>query len=115
MHNVDRTRRVGELMRRELAILIREMDDQRVAMTSVTAVKVTRDLRRAIVYISAIRDADREALAEGLNLAAGHLRHQLSRTLDLRRTPSLHFIYDDTIEHGVELSRLIDSLLGKER
>ncbi|MEA3291760.1 MAG: 30S ribosome-binding factor RbfA [Pseudomonadota bacterium] len=113
MQEVDRTRRVGELLRRELSTLIsREMDDQRVAMTSITGVKVSKDLRQATVYVSSVQDGDldHKALEQGLNHAAGYLRHLLSQNLDLRRTPALHFVYDDTIQHGVELTHLIDSL-----
>ena len=115
MDEVDRTRRVGELLRRELSTLIsREMDDQRAAMTSITGVKISRDLRQATVYVSSVKDkeADHHALVQCLNHAAGYLRHLVSQQLNMRRTPELHFVYDDTIQHGMELTRLIDSLSG---
>ncbi len=115
MYEVDRTRRVSELIKRELTTLIsRELDDQRVKMTTVTAVTVSRDLKRSTVYVSSIGDTDPEIAVEVLNKASGYLRRLLGKQLSMRTTPALHFKHDDTIKHGLELSNLIDELVKKD-
>lgn len=119
MHEVDRTRRVSELLRRELATLIaREVNDNRIRNVSINGVRVSRDLKNATVYFSQM-DSAGDAGGDGrkqpsaeqlLNRAAGFLRHLLSQHAELRVTPSLRFKYDDSIEKGVEMSNLIDRL-----
>lgn len=102
--------RVSELIRRELAIIIaREMDDPRVSFVSVTAVDVSRDLRNAKVYVTQIDTAAGAPLdVRTLQKAAGFLRKQLADALSLKSIPALTFVYDNSIERGVDLSRLIE-------
>ncbi len=123
---IDRTRRVAELIRRELsALLTREMDDQRFRMLSITAVTVSKDLKQASVYVSCIGGAgtkpsesaeaarapvDHVQIEQALNHASKYLRHLLSQKITIRTTPALRFIYDHSIRQGVEMTRLIDSL-----
>lgn len=106
----SRMQRVSELIRRELAIIIaREMDDPRVTFVSVTAVDVSRDLRNAKVYVTQIDTAaDAPLDVRALQKAAGFLRKQLADALSLKSIPALTFVYDDSIERGVDLSRLIE-------
>ena len=106
----SRTQRVSELIRRELAgIITREMDDPRVRFLSITAVDVSKVLRNAKVYVTQIKtDSAHEIDVKSLQKAAGFLRRQLARVVGLKTVPSLRFVYDSSIERGVELSQLID-------
>ena len=112
MQGVDRTRRVAELIRRALADIIRDqLPDHGLGLLSITATEVTRDLSRATVFISLLgEEEDQERVTKILNEESSALRHELSRTLNLRHTPEIEFRYDFSIERGVRLSRLIDDL-----
>ncbi|MDA0190990.1 MAG: 30S ribosome-binding factor RbfA [Proteobacteria bacterium] len=102
--------RVSEQIRRELAEIIRgELKDPRVGMISLTDVEVTPDYAHARVYFSTL--AGSEHLAEvlaGLQKAAGFLRRELGRRIRIHTTPQLHFVFDQSLERGADLSRLID-------
>ena len=110
MQGVDRTRRVAELIRRALADIIRDrLPDRGLGLLSITATEVTRDLSRATVFISLLgEEEDQERATKILNEESSALRHELSRTLNLRHTPEIKFRYDLSIERGARLSRLID-------
>ena len=112
MQGVDRTRRVAELIRRALADIIRDqLPDHGLGLLSITATEVTRDLSRATVFISLLgEEEDQERVTKTLNEESRALRHELSRTLNLRHTPEIKFRYDLSIERGARLSRLIDDL-----
>ena len=112
MQGVDRTRRVAELIRRALADIIRDrLPDRGLGLLSITATEVTRDLSRATVFISLLgEEEDQERATKILNEESSALRHELSRTLNLRHTPEIEFRYDFSIERGARLSRLIDDL-----
>ena len=112
MQGVDRTRRVAELIRRALADIIRDqLPDHGLGLLSITATEVTRDLSRATVFISLLgEEEDQERVTKILNEESSALRHELSRTLNLRHTPEIKFRYDLSIERGARLSRLIDDL-----
>jgi len=106
----SRTRRIAELLQRELAVLIaRELNDPRLSKVTLTGVDVAPDLSHAKVYItqlSGVRNA-RATLAV-LNGATGFLRHILRRRIDLRVIPGLRFLYDESVERGAEIARLIE-------
>jgi ribosome-binding factor A len=107
----SRTRRIGEQIRRDLAQLIRdEVRDPRMAMVSITGVKVTRDLAHAKVYVTILGDpAERGVLVANLNQVAPMLRHELGRKMYIRTVPRLEFVYDEVVEQGARLSALIDA------
>ena len=118
--DIDRTRRVGELIQRELALIINsELSDPRIGLVTLTGVELTRDLKQAKVFVtelsghSASASAHRE-LIEALTRASGYLKRLLSQKLDLRTTPKLVFIYDKSVEHGLKLSQLIDEARKKD-
>ncbi|RMG28201.1 MAG: 30S ribosome-binding factor RbfA [Gammaproteobacteria bacterium] len=112
-----RTRRVGELLQRELAVLIRDrLKDPDVGMVTLSDVEVSRDLAHAKVYYTVLGDTQvRERTQAALERAAGFLRRELGRMLHLRVIPQLHFVHDDTMERGNRVSALIDQALGKSR
>ncbi len=107
----ERMRRVNESVREVVAGGIGELKDPRIGMVTVTGVRVTPDLREATVYVSALGNQRkrREAL-EGLASAHGVLQARINRELSLRRTPHLTFAYDDAVERGVRMTKLIDDL-----
>lgn len=111
-NSIKNTRINGEVQR-ELSVLIsRELKDPRInPMTSVVAVEVAPDLKRAKVYISVLGDEEsrRDTLA-GLKSAAPFMRGQLAKSINLRNTPELLFVMDQSIEYGVHMSKLIDDV-----
>lgn len=112
----SRTLRVADQIQRELAVLIQqEIMDPRIGMITVTGVEITRDYAYAKVFYTTLGGAeDTQVAAEGLKRAAGFLRSQLANKIRLRVTPQLQFVYDESIERGVKLSKLIDEAVGKE-
>ncbi|MGD8782889.1 MAG: 30S ribosome-binding factor RbfA [Thioalkalispiraceae bacterium] len=113
----ERTRRVGEQLQRELAMLIQqEIMDPRVGMITVSAVEVSKDLAHAKVFITALNeDQAHQQTIDALQHAAGFLQHELGKRLKLRTIPRLKFVYDESIERGSNLSALIDSALAQDQ
>ncbi len=110
----SRALRIAEQVQRELAELIRlELKDPRVGMVTLTDVEVSADYAHAKIFFTTLGTSDQIAAASaGLNHAAGFLRHELGQRVKLRGIPQLHFIYDESVERGVRLSRLIDEAVG---
>jgi ribosome-binding factor A len=107
----NRTERVGEMIQRKLAQIIQqEIQDPRLTdLITISGVKVTKDLGHAKVYFT-VFNSDPTVTTTILNTAASFLRSALARTNTLRTVPQLHFVYDESIEYGKRLSRLIDEL-----
>ena len=108
--------RVNEAVRQELSMLIsREVKDPRVdMMTSVTRVIVATDLKTCKVYISVLgTEEEKEAAFEGLKRAEGFLRSRLARTVNLRNTPELKFMRDESLEYGSKMSKMIDEVIAE--
>lgn len=102
----NRIGRINEEIQRELAALIPMVKDPRVAdagMVSVTAVETTPDLKYAKIYVSALNKDNTPQLLKGLKSAAGWLRRELGRALNLRNTPELSFVRDDSIDKGAHI------------
>lgn len=111
-NSIKNTRVNGEVQR-VLAETIRAgLKDPRVSpLTSVVAVEVAPDLANAKVWISVLGNEDaQQATIKGLKNAEGYLRNQLAKTINLRHTPELHFILDQSIEYGVHMSHLINEV-----
>src|SRR5471032_624210 len=109
-------KRLGEQIQRDLTELLRrEVKDERIGNVTITAVNVSGDLRTARVYYLVFgKDGPDPKVQQGLTSAAGFLRNALSKALMIRYTPTLSFELDATIEHGVRLTQLIDSLKKPE-
>ena len=104
----NRIGRINEEIQRELASLIPTVKDPRVTgMISVTAVDTTPELKYAKIYISVLDKSDCEQVLKGLKSAAGYLRRELGHTLNLRSTPELTFIRDDSIDHGAHILEML--------
>ena len=114
-NSIKNTRINGEVQR-ELSNIIRELKDPRVGiMTSVTAVEVTPDLKYCKAYISVLGDDETKAeTLAGLKSAAGFIRRELARTVNLRNTPEIKFIMDESLEYGMRMSKLIDDVRKNE-
>jgi len=107
----ERMRRVNEAVRAVVADAVGELKDPRIGMVTVTGVRVTPDLREATVYVSVFgNEKKRRASIVGLESAHGVLQSRLARELRLKRTPLLSFAYDESIERGVHMTKLIDEL-----
>lgn len=107
--------KINEEVRREVANVIRDLKDSRIPlMTSVVAVNVTNDLRYAKVYISVMGDKETQNKAmEGLKSAAGFVRREMGKRVDLRYTPEFIFELDHSIEHGAHIDLLLKKGLKK--
>lgn len=110
-NSIKNTRINGEVQR-ELSNIIRELKDPRIGiMTTVTAVEVAPDLKTCKAYISVLGDEQAKAdTMAGLKSAAGFIRRELARTVNLRNTPEIRFLMDESIEYGMKMSKLIDDL-----
>lgn len=107
----ERMRRVNEAVRGVVADGVRDLKDPRIGMVTVTGVAVTPDLREATVFVSVLgNEKVRRATLAGLASAHGVLQARINRELNLRRTPTLAFEYDDAVERGVRMTKLIDEL-----
>src|SRR5436190_6918343 len=107
-------RRVNESVRAVVADAVGALKDPRIGLVTVTGVVVTPDLAEATVYVSVLggEKKRRETLA-GLTSARGILQARINRELKLRRTPTLIFSYDDSVEQGVRMTKLIDELAAE--
>ncbi len=105
-----RTERVNELMRRELVLLLKqETKDPRLKQVVITDVIVSRDLNSAKIFFSVDEDSIK-IVASLLNKASGFFRSSLSKTLNLRHTPTLSFIYDTAPNTGARIDDLLSKL-----
>ena len=109
--------RVADQIQRELADLLQhEIKDPRAKNITITSVEVTRDYSHAKVFYSILGNSEEIFLAQnGLENAKGFLRSQLSHRMQLRITPQLNFVYDESIERGTRLSKLIDDAVAQDK
>lgn len=108
----QRTDRIDELLRQEIgSIVSREVADPRVGFATITKVETTPDLRHAKVWVSVIgQPGERSATIAALGRAMPFVRHELGKTLRLKRIPDLHVELDDTAERGTRVLHLLDEL-----
>ena len=105
----QRSERVAEQVRRDLAELIRtELKDPRVGMISLTDVELTTDYAHAKVFFTTLNAEHLDEIQRGLKRASGFLRRELGRRIHIHTLPELHFVYDSSLERGSSLSQLID-------
>ena len=109
-----RSARIADQIQRSLAELIRlEVRDPRVGLVTLTGVELSRDQSHAKVFYTVMGSGPQaEAAGEGLEHAAGFLRSALAQRLTTRKVPELHFEYDESVERGMRLTRLIDEALA---
>ncbi len=105
-----RMRRINEVLREVVgAAIAGELSDPRIGFVTVTAVETSPDLRTAKVYVSVLgSEEEREASLSGLRSSHGVLQSRIAAETRMKRTPTLSFYYDDTIEKGVRISQLLE-------
>jgi ribosome-binding factor A len=107
----DRMRKVNELLREVLSESLLDLKDPRIGFVTVTAVRTSNDLSHATVYVSVLgSERKRQRSLEGLEAAHGVLQARIANEVRMKRTPTLTFEYDPTVEEGVRMSKLIDEL-----
>lgn len=114
--SIKNTRINGEVQKELSRIISREIKDPRIhPMTSVTDVFVTPDLKECKAYISVLGDeeAQTDTLA-GLKSAAGYIRRELARSINLRNTPEITFCMDQSIEYAINMSKKIDDVIRSQ-
>ncbi len=109
--NTHRKGRVNEEIARELTDILRSVKDPRVsgAFVSILRVETTSDLKYSTVHYSLLR-GDAKEVKKGLVSASGYIRKELAVRLNLRATPELNFVHDNSIEHGAHISKILSGL-----
>lgn len=103
--------RINDEFQKEVAMILRDVKDPRVsgAFISVTAAEVTPDLKYAKVYYSSLM-GDKKEIRLGLKAAAGFIRGQIARRMNLRITPEITFVEDGSIEYGAKISKILEGI-----
>jgi ribosome-binding factor A len=110
MTNFSRADRVSQLIQRELSeILQKETKDPRLKMTTITGVKLSKDLKNAKIYFS-VADRDQQDVLKGFQSAHGHIKRTLAGRLELRYMPELRFYYDESFDYGERIEKLLKSV-----
>ena len=111
-----RMRRINEVLREVVgAAIAGDLSDPRIGFTTVTSVETSPDLRHAKVFVSVLGDEEsRSATLEGLRSSHGVIQSRIAAETRMKRTPTLTFHYDDTVEQGVRISHLLDDGAGGE-
>ena len=103
-----RSQRVSDLIREEIAdIIMNKVKDPRLGFVTVTGAKITEDLKIATVYISILKEEEKETTLEMLNLAKGFIRAELAKRVRMKFIPSLTFRIDESLEYGVRIEKLL--------
>jgi ribosome-binding factor A len=110
-------RRVNEVLREVIgAAIATDLGDPRIGFVTVTSVETSPDLRSAKVHVSVLgAESEREAALAGLRSSHGVLQSKIAAEIRMKRTPTLSFHYDDTVDKGMRISRLLDEGTGGER
>jgi len=102
-------RRINEVLREVVGAAISELSDPRIGFVTVTSVETSPDLRAAKVYVSVLgSEEERDATMTGLSSSHGVLQSKIAAETRMKRTPTLSFHYDETVEQGMRISRLLD-------
>ncbi len=114
-NSVKNTRINGEVQKVLAEVIRGEIKDPRISpLTSVVAVEVAPDLKSCKAWISVLGGEEaKEATLQGLKSAEGFIKSRLAKTINLRNTPNITFVMDQSIEYGVNMSRKIDEVMGK--
>ncbi len=106
-----RQERINDAVASEVSSILREVKDPRVsgALITITSADVTADLKYAKIFYSSVTGED-DDIKKGLKSASGFVRSRLAKELNLRITPEISFIYDNSVEHGVEIARILGTL-----
>lgn len=112
----SRSERMAELLRRELAEIVRdEIKDPRLGFVSFTEVRMSRDLSHAVIYCSVLNSEDQSESIEVLNRAVGFIRKEIARRIKARIVPTLKFAIDDSIIRGAAMDSLISKAMKNDK
>ncbi|MDQ0164709.1 30S ribosome-binding factor RbfA [Bacillus horti] len=116
MSNV-RAHRVGEQMKKELGLIIqRELKDPRIGFVTVTAVEMSGDLQQAKVFLTVFgNEGQKEDSLKAIAKASGFIRSELGKRIRLRHTPELIFKFDESIEYGSKIEKMLDDLNSEQK
>lgn len=111
----DRPKRVGYLIREEISeIIMKRLKDPRVGFVTITQVEVTRDLRRAKVYVSVMgSEEEKISSLDGLRSAKSFIKRELGKRIRLKFMPELDFVYDGSMEHAFRIESILKELREK--
>src|SRR5689334_2734922 len=112
--SIDRTRRIADLIQRELAqIIFRESVDARSRLVTITTVKLASDFSLATVFVVVPDDDERKSLIQNLNESAKSFRLSLAKQVNMRTTPKLKFIYDESLDYSRKMGKLLKEAADK--
>jgi ribosome-binding factor A len=110
-----RSERVGDLIREEVADLIMyKLKDPRIGFVTVTGVEMTADLKLARVFVSVMKEEEREVTLEILNSSKNFIRSNLSKRLRMKFIPAIEFRLDTSIEYGFKIDKLLKEIQEKD-
>lgn len=114
--NQNRGVRINEAVREEMSLILRDLKDPRIdLMTSIVKTDITRDLKYCKVYVSVLGDDEKKTeVTAALKSANGYIRRELARRLNLRNTPELTFIMDDSIEYSIHIGERFKEVLQED-
>jgi len=115
MQSYKRSTRVAELIQKEISKLLREIKDPELGFVTITSVKLTDDLQDARVFYSVIGSEEQKLKTKTILLdSLKHIRHELASTINMRRTPTLEFEYDDTPEKATHIFEIFEKISKEE-
>ena len=116
MANNVKIERLNHAFQEEISmILMTEIKDEDIKFVTITGVETTNDLSFAKVYFTVLDDDKKESTLEALNKAASFIRGELSKRVEIRHTPELKFIYDNSIEYGNHIESIIEKIKEEEK
>ena len=116
MANNVKIERLNHAFQEEISmILMTEIKDEDIKFVTITGVETTNDLSYAKVYFTVLDNEKKETTLEALNGAASFIRGELSKRVEIRHTPELKFIFDESIEYGNKIESLIESIHEKDK
>ena len=108
--------RLGHLFTEQISkIISEEVKDEDIKFVTITAVDISSDLSYAKVYFTNLIDSDREKVTVALNRASGFIRSKLCENIEIRKMPELNFIYDESIQYGQKIKKIIDNINKMEK
>jgi len=108
--------RLGHIMSEEISrVIMEEVKDENIKFVTITACKISSDLSYAKVYFTTLEDSKKEEITKSLNNASGFIRNKLFDKVEIRKMPTLNFVYDESIEYGNKIEEVIKNIEGKEK
>lgn len=108
--------RLNDQFQKEISIILQtEIKDQDIRFVTITGCEITNDLSFCKVYFTVFNNEYKDATLKALNKASSYIRGELSRRIEIRHTPELKFVYDDSIEYGNKIEKIIEKINEDEK